>query len=135
MFYILYHDSNNLEYSTKSNHEANLVKNHYTFKLENYMVKNKPTWLRGKKPTKCLISENRYLPRGLLYDLIDLLEKNNIDYRIDPKLIIEVNLNNETIKKYGDKLDLSNFDKETGEWEHINLYSGSNRCSLYGFKT
>ena len=98
MLRIIDHGNVFVRLSTRSNEIIEIIRKHFTYVRSGW---------KGNRPytqKKCIIEKGRYLYKGLLEELLELLEENGIEYDIDESLIKKNNLPKHVMQNFLTKL-------------------------------
>lgn len=105
MLSILYHDNNVVELCSLDNKAMNIIIKHFTFEINRFQIKNKNSFYGNRKPTICMIKYRKYMPYGLINELIDICKKNNIEYELDNKIVLTNKISLESVVKFVKSLE------------------------------
>ena len=106
MIDIKYYNNNYIEIETLDSELYKKLKKYYTFEINKFAARNGPTWMKNSKPTICLIKKNRFLPYGLLDNLINYLIFNDYKFNISKNLVKNNNISEKTLLRFIDELNL-----------------------------
>ena len=98
MIKIIDHGNVFVRLSTKSNEIIKIIREHFTYRLTKWSNKKLITY------DKCIVEKGRYLYKGLIKELIVLLEENGIEYEIDDSLLHKNKLSEHVFKNFLEKL-------------------------------